>query len=237
MQKSRVDSGKGAGSKLMNKEWSELNKTMQEQLKKEITFYEGLDTLLSLRNSLFSELLDMKKELNCEEFSAIPFLNADGYHSKTIAYSIWHIFRIEDIVAHTLISGDKQVFFAGNYQERIHSPILTTGNELIGLQIAEFSKQLDLEALYQYAAEVKSSTEELLGKLPYRDLKKKFGEADKERLRALQVVSADENASWLIDYWCGQNIRGLIQMPFSRHWIMHIEASLRIKKKIHLAQN
>ena len=31
-----------------------------------------------------------------------------------------------------------------------------------------------LEALYQYAAEVKSSTEELLGKLPYRDLKKKY---------------------------------------------------------------
>ena len=237
MQKSRVDSGKGAGSKLMNKEWSELNKTMQEQLKKEITFYEGLGTLLSLRNSLFSELLDMKKELNCEEFSAIPFLNADGYHSKTIAYSIWHIFRIEDIVAHTLIGGDKQVFFSENYQERIRSPILTTGNELIGLQIAEFSKQLDLETLYQYAADVKASTEELLGKLPYQDLKKKFGEEDKERLRALQVVSADENASWLIDYWCGKNIRGLIQMPFSRHWIMHIEASLRIKKKIHLAQN
>lgn len=95
----------------MNEEWSELNKTMQEQLKKEITFYEGLGTLLSLRNSFFSELLDMKKELNCEEFSAIPFLNADDYHSKTIAYSIWHIFRIEDIVAHTLIGGDKQVFF------------------------------------------------------------------------------------------------------------------------------
>ena len=46
-----------------------------------------------------------------------------------------------------------------------------------------------LEAMYQYAAEVKSSTEELLGKLPYRDLKKKFGEADKERLR-LRLLQA-----------------------------------------------
>jgi nicotinamidase-related amidase len=27
-------------------------------------------------------------------------------------------------------------------------------------------------------------------------------------------------------------ITGLIQMPFSRHWIMHIEACLRIKKKL-----
>lgn len=45
----------------------------------------------------------------------------------------------------------------------------------------------------------------------------------------MNVVSQDENASWLIDCWCGKDIRGLIQMPFSRHWIMHIEASLRIK--------
>lgn len=35
---------------------------------------------------------------------AILFVNADGYHSKTIAYSLYHIFRIEDIVAHTVIA-------------------------------------------------------------------------------------------------------------------------------------
>ena len=36
--------------------------------------------------------------------------------NKTIAYSIWHIFRIEDIVAHILISEDEQVFSTVNYQ-------------------------------------------------------------------------------------------------------------------------
>ncbi|HCD4412319.1 TPA: phage head-tail adapter protein, partial [Enterococcus faecium] len=36
-----------------------------------------------------------------------------------------------------------------------------------------------------------------------------------------------------IDYWCNKDICGLIQMPFSRHWIMHTEACLRIKNKIH----
>ena len=61
-----------------------------------------------------------KEDLNREEFNAIPFINADGYHSKTIAYSLWHIFRIEDIVAHTLIKGDEQVFFREGYQKRIN---------------------------------------------------------------------------------------------------------------------
>ena len=49
-------------------------------------------------------LTSFNEELSRKEFDAIPFINADGYHSKTIAYSIWHIFRIEDIVAHTSVS-------------------------------------------------------------------------------------------------------------------------------------
>ncbi len=217
----------------MNIEWSELNKIMQTQIRKKDTYDVGIDTLFELRNQLMKTLALFHDELNREEFNAIPFINADGYHSKTIAYSIWHIFRIEDIVAHTLINEDEQVFFAGNYQERINSPIITTGNELIKQQIADFSKQLDLKELYSYIFEVKESTEKIIKDLSYIELKRKVSEERKEYLKSLNVVSSDENAIWLIEYWCRKDIRGLIQMPFSRHWIMHIEASLRIKNKIH----
>ena len=216
----------------MNKEWSELNKTVQVQIKKEPTFCGGIETLLQLRQKLFDEICRFKEELGREDFNSIPFLNAEGYHSKTIAYSIWHIFRIEDIVTHTLISGDKQIFFSENYQKRICSPIITTGNELVKRQIADFSKVLDLDELYNYAGAVKTGTEEILKKLSYADLKRKISDSDKERLISTNSVSDDEKACWLIDYWCGKDIRGLIQMPFSRHWIMHVEASLRIKDKI-----
>lgn len=217
----------------MNKLWSELNKTMQTQIKKKDTYEAGIDTLFDLRNQLMKILSSFNEELGREDFNAIPFINADGYHCKTIAYSIWHIFRIEDIVAHTLISKNEQVFFSGNYQERINSPIITTGNELVKEQIADFSKQLNMKELYSYIFEVKDSTEKILNSLSYDQLKKKVSEERKEHLKLLNVVSTDENAIWLIDYWCGKDIRGLIQMPFSRHWIMHIEASLRIKNKIH----
>lgn len=63
-------------------------------------------------------------------------------------------------------------------------------------------------------------------------MKRKFDEKDKNRLRNLEVVSPDEQAYWLIDYWCEKDVRGLVQMPFSRHWIMHVEASLRIENKL-----
>lgn len=201
-------------------------------MKKDATFREGIEVLFELRKQLFHELSQMKKELSGEIFNAIPFINADGYHSKTIAYSIWHIFRIEDIVAHTLIGRNEQIFFSGDYQKRMGSPIITTGNELVGQQIADFSETLNLDELYRYITEVKESTEDMLRDLSFADLKRKMADTDKERLKALGVVSEDDKAYWLIDYWCGKNVRGLIQMPFSRHWIMHVEASLRIRNKI-----
>ena len=217
----------------MNKEWSDLNKTMQTQIKKKDTYEDGIGTLFDLRNRLMETLISFNDELCREDFDAIPFINADGYHSKTIAYSIWHIFRIEDIVMHTLINEDEQVFFADNYQERINSSIITTGNELVKQQIADFSGQLNLQELYSYIFAVKDSTEKIIKSLSYDKLIQKISGERKECLKSLNVVSTDENAIWLIDYWCDKDIRGLIQMPFSRHWIMHTEACLRIKNKLH----
>jgi hypothetical protein len=217
----------------MNKEWSGLNKTMQAQIKKKDTYINGISTLFELRNSLMQTIISFKNNLQREDFNAIPFINAEGYHSKTIAYSLWHIFRIEDIVAHTLINCDEQIFFSGNYKKRINSPIITTGNELVKNEISDFSKQLDINELYSYISEVKESTEAILRELSYEMLKQRISAERREILQKLNVVSSDENTVWLIDYWCGKDIRGLIQMPFSRHWIMHIEASLRIESKIH----
>ena len=216
----------------MNKDWSELNKTMQMQLKKKDTFDEGIASLFELRGQLWNTILTYKSELKREDFDSIPFINADGYHSKTIAYSLWHIFRIEDIVAHSLIAGDGQVFFAKGYKEKIGSPIITTGNELVKEEIAEFSKQLNLDELYSYMSDVKKSTEKILKGISYDDMKTKIPDDRRKDLEKLGVVSEDESAIWLIDYWCKKDVRGLIQMPFSRHWIMHIEACERIRRKI-----
>lgn len=215
----------------MNKEWFELNKKMQQQLKKS-TFDDGIKALLELRQTLMKEMMSWKNSLEKNDYSAIPFINADGYHSKTVAYSLWHIFRIEDIVVHTLIKNDNQVFFEENYQRRMNAPIITTGNELSGMEIAEFSKALDILELFNYVTSVDSSTNNWLRSIDYTELIRKFSTEDKQRIKELNVVANDEEAEWLIDYWCNKDIKGLIKMPLSRHWLMHIEAALRIINKV-----
>ena len=83
-----------------------------------------------------------------------------------------------------------------------------------------------------YIHEVKAQTEKVLCAISYPDLKKKVSAERRKELESLNVVSTDESAAWLVDYWCGKDFRGLVQMPFSRHWIMHIETALRIAGKL-----
>ena len=214
----------------MDKDWSEKNKEMQKLLSKEATFKEGIDRLLELRASMFEQITQIINGYPEEAFYQIPYKNAEGYHSKTISYSIWHIFRIEDIVAHELIAEDEQILFRGNYVNKINSPIITTGNELSGDEIGAFSKQLDRLQLYNYAKDVMEATDQILRGLHNKDLKRKFDEVDKEKL--INTKCVNDHEGWLIDYWCGKDVKGLIQMPFSRHWIMHVEAMRRIKDKL-----
>ena len=215
----------------MNRGWAEKNKQMQALLKK-ATLKEGIAELLSLRKLLMDEMLSWRSELTTEDYSKMPYMNANGYHSKTIAYSIWHIMRIEDIVVNTLILNCDEILFTNQYLKKINAPIITTGNELVKEEIAAFSKRLDLDALYEYAEAVRQKTDAWLLTISYDDLNTRFSDGDKNRIRNCNVVSTAEEAEWLIDYWCNKDVKGLLKMPLSRHWIMHIEAAGRIMSKL-----
>ena len=98
----------------------------------------------------------------------------------------------------------------------------------------EFSKILNIQELYNYAKLVKEKSEKMILELSFENLKTKIPEERKINLQKINVVSLDESSNWLIDYWCKKDVRGLLQMPFSRHWIMHVEACLKMMGKLHL---
>jgi len=214
----------------MNKTWSNMNKEANDLLKKEATFPQGIKKLIELRDLLFKTWISEMKNLSKDDYSKQPYVNHKGFESKTIAYSIYHVFRIEDIVLNTLILNNRQIFFCDGFDKKINSKIVTTGNELFKEEIEEFSLKLNIQELWNYCEDVYKASNSWLKTLTYKDSKKTFCEIDKQRIIATECVSKSEE--WLIDYWCSKNIKGLIGMPFSRHWIMHLEASLRIKGKI-----
>jgi len=213
----------------MNKFFSDLNKQMQLELKKKETFADGIKSLLLLRLELFKIVESFFAELSAEDFSKMPFPKSKGNSNATIAWSIYHIFRIEDVVCNTLIKNENQIFFEKDFARRLNAKIITTANELSNEQMIEFSSSINIEELFCYAKEVKEKSEKMILELSFENLKTKIPEERKINLQKLNVVSSEELSSWLIDYWCKKDVRGLLQMPFSRHWIMHVEACLKIK--------
>lgn len=215
----------------MNLSWSELNKNIQTELKKKETFSQGINSLIFLRNEIFTVVENLFSDLSQNDFSLLLFPKSKGNDNATIAWSIFHLFRIEDIVCNSLIKNQQQIFFQNEYDKRLNSKIITTGNEFTNEQMIKFSKELNIKELFTYAKEVKLNSDKMILELNYESLKTKIPEERKIQLQKLNVVSSDENSFWLIDYWCNKNFLGLLQMPFSRHWIMHIEACLKIRDK------
>lgn len=217
----------------MDKNYSERHKVILSQLKKEISFEGGIKNLIDLREDLFLNHVEKYfSRLSKDDFCKIPFAGSPGNKDATISWSIYHVFRIEDIICHNFISNDEQIFFAQNYQKKMNCSVITTANEMNDEQMIEFSKDLNSDELFSYAKEVKNVSQKVLSNLTFKQAKEKVSEQQKQKLLMQNVVSTNPEAFWLVDYWCKKNIRELLQMPFSRHWIMHIEACEAICKKL-----
>lgn len=218
----------------MNTDWSNQNKDFQKLISKRDTFKDGIKILLELRTSLFEQISQIVRGYPKKAFWQLPFPGEDGNHGTTLSWSLWHLARIEDICIHELVlSGNsQQIFISGDWQKKIGAQIITTGNELNEQQTVDFSKSVNIQALYEYAAAVREGTDLVLNELSFEDCKKKFSSVDRERLVKTKCVSDSENSVWLINYWCSKNVAGLLKMPLSRHWIMHVEAMRKIKNKL-----
>lgn len=215
----------------MNKKWSELNKQFQDLIRKKDTFEQGKIALLKLREEMMSVVLDDLSILPLSIYSNRPFHKSIGYESKTMVYSLYHIARIEDIVCAELINNEEEEFFKTHFDELTNSPIITTGNELHDESLDDFSKKLDVKMVVQYLQNVYSKSNKMIEDLTFDQLHRKWSKLDEEKILSKKVVSDDESANWLANYWCSKDLLGLLKMPFSRHWIMHIEAYNRIKEK------
>ncbi|MBI5668140.1 MAG: DinB family protein [Chloroflexi bacterium] len=149
----------------------------------------------------------------------------NGEHS--IAWTIWHIARIEDVTMNGLVSGGPQVFQADNWQERLNVTCHDTGNAMEADQVAALSAALDLAALRAYRLAVGRRTREIVRQLEAADLKRK---PHPDRLRqVLADGTVPEAAREIVDYWSRRTIAGLLLMPATRHNFVHLNEALRLK--------
>jgi hypothetical protein len=147
----------------------------------------------------------------------------------SVAWIIWHIARCEDITMNLLVAGSPQVLNQGGWVDRINSPICHTGNEMDVVDVARFSDALDIDALRAYRVAVGRETREIVKQLEPEDLKRKV---DPVRLqRVWDEGAVIEAAGYIVDYWGGRDVAGLLLMPASRHHIVHLNEALKLKRR------
>ncbi len=173
--------------------------------------------LFSLEDEVFEDLSD-------DHARRIP---RGSEHS--IAWNIWHIARIEDVTMNMLIAGMQQVMDRDGWQGRMKVEVYDTGNMTNVEEIRELSNSIDITALREYRAAVGRRTREIVKDIQPQDLKTKVESKRIEQIRASGAVV--EAASDLLDYWSKRNIAGLLLMPATRHNLVHLNESLRLKEK------
>ena len=149
----------------------------------------------------------------------------------SIVWCLWHTSRIEDIVSNILFLDGRQIFDAA-WQQRIGVPVVDTGNAMTAEAIAAFSDAVAVDALRSYRHAVGRNTRDIVQRLRPADMKRKASKASLQRVLDEGAVLAVQGAEWLIGFWGGKTIAGLLQVPITLHHTMHLKESLRVKTKL-----
>lgn len=150
---------------------------------------------------------------------------------ETIAWHLWHIARIEDLVGNLLIAEQAQILDDA-WMTKLHATVRDTGNIMTDQQMIEFSKQVNKQALIQYRNVVGRQTREILKSLTPDDMKRKPSIEYLARLVSEGGLLKQKGSIWLRDFWGKHTVAGLILLPLTRHHMMHMTDSVAIKEFI-----
>lgn len=174
------------------------------------------------RSDVFSFEDEILKGLPEEQFRKIA---PKSNHS--IAWVIWHIARVEDVVMNLLVAGTSQVLLDGDWHETVGAGIIHTGNGITKRKVRYLSEGLDTHYLTMYRIAVGRETRKVIKRLKSADYQRKV---DPSRVRRIWDEKAVlPQARSIVDYWASRTIGQLLLMPPLRHSFLHLNEARRIK--------
>lgn len=215
-------------------DWNPLQTRLKEIITKQDYFEEMQQLTLKMHSLVHSNIVyenqettfmeEIWKNLTDKAFRTMPTLKDD-----TIAWNIWHITRIEDLTSNYLIAGSEEIL-DDNWLVKLNINIRNTGNAMTNPEIIDFTNKVDRTALYEYRNAVGRRTKEILHNLHPEDMKRKVAKEGLDKIESTGGVTQHPDSIWLLDFWGRKNIAGIIQMPITRHQIVHLNDARRLKK-------
>lgn len=223
---------------MFNKEidWLPKQDRLRSLIKKNECFDEAIQIALEMHALLHSSEVtkassptlgdEIWQDLNEEDFTIMPTKK-----DVTIAWNIWHVTRIEDLISNLLIHSSPQVLDE-KWQRKLKTSVRDTGNAMSDEEIIQFSKEVDKIELHNYRNAVGKQTQKVLKSLTPERLNEKPYEEDLDKIVNQGGLTFQEQSIWLRDFWGKKTIAGLILLPITRHQLMHLPNCLKLKSKI-----
>lgn len=216
--------------------WNSRQKLLREMLSKTSKFDEAIELCLEQHAMVHTSEMSGIKDITFEDelwegLDEATFRMMTNKKERTIAYGLWHCTRIEDIAMNILVADEEQVINKDSWLQRVNSKIQDTGNAMNGEEILKFSQSINLDELRNYRIAVGRKTRDIIQSLKSEDLKRKVKSEGLQRILDEGAVLDVEGANWLIGFWGKKNVAGTLLMQATRHHFVHINESMRAKKK------
>ncbi|QHQ61180.1 DinB family protein [Anaerocolumna sedimenticola] len=217
-------------------DWNPKQTLLKEYLKSKDKFTEAINLCLDMHKMIHLSPVSSTTEITLadevwdgltdEDFEVMPTSK-----DVTIAWNIWHITRIEDLTINILVKGWQQVLDE-TWLDKLQVTVKDTGNAMTDDEIIKLSKSINKQELKNYRNAVGKQTQQILSALTAEDLKRKITSDRLERIRLEGGVTNHPDSIWLLDFWGKKDVSGILQMPITRHQIVHLNDSLKLKAKI-----
>jgi hypothetical protein len=216
-------------------QWNLKQALLKELLAKSSQFNEAIQLCLEMHAMVHtSEMAGVhQRTLEDEVWDGLDeatFRTMPTVKDVTIAWNLWHLTRIEDLTANILIADGQQVL-DDHWLKRLNVTVRDTGNAMSDEEILALSSAMDMKAMRDYRIAVGRRTQAILKALKPSDLKRKFTAAQLQRIMDEGGLLEAEGSKWLLDFWGKKTVAGILQMPITRHQIVHINDSLKLKAK------
>lgn len=136
---------------------------------------------------------------------------------NSIAWSLWHLSRYEDLVVNAVVRGGAELF-DGDWAERLGVETGHAGTGFGDDEVASMSEAIRIDALLEYRAAVGTQTREWLAGLDPGALDAR---PDMDAI-AGSATEAGVRASWVLDFWKGKTAGELLIVPVLAHGFNHI---------------
>lgn len=217
----------------VTKDWNPNQKKLNMLLSKEGSFYEGISLCLAMHNELHDLQETHDKTIYqtlIEDLTQETSVWRPENNFSSIAWNLYHITRIEDAVTTLLIEGGRQTY-SKTWQKKLGISFTDTGNAWTEKEIVQFNSGITLKALLEYRKDVGSRTQQILKSLDSSCIKRKPDAVQVKKILSEGVVTEHEDSIWLMDFWGNKKITGLLTMPVTRHQIVHINDSFKLKER------